>query len=31
VIPIQLPIGEERNFRGVVDLVTRKAYLFKTD
>jgi elongation factor G len=31
VIPIQLPIGEEKNFRGVVDLVTRKAFLFKTD
>src|SRR5919199_2754531 len=31
VIPIQLPIGEERNFRGVVDLVSRKAYVFQTD
>src|SRR4051794_544279 len=31
VIPIQLPIGEERSFRGVVDLVTRKAYLFQPD
>jgi elongation factor G len=31
VIPIQLPIGEERGFRGVVDLVTRKAYEYKTD
>jgi elongation factor G len=31
VIPIQLPIGEERTFRGVVDLVTRKAYIYKTD
>jgi elongation factor G len=31
VIPIQLPIGEEKNFRGVVDLVTKKAFLFKTD
>jgi elongation factor G len=31
VIPIQLPIGEERGFRGVVDLVTRKAYVFQTD
>ena len=31
VIPIQLPIGEEKNFRGVVDLVTRKAFVFKTD
>ena len=25
VMPIQLPIGEEKTFRGVVDLVTRKA------
>jgi elongation factor G len=31
VIPIQLPIGEEKSFRGIVDLVTRKAYVFKTD
>jgi len=31
VIPIQLPIGEEKNFRGVVDLVSRKAFLFQTD
>jgi elongation factor G len=31
VIPIQLPIGEERSFRGIVDLVTRKAYVFQTD
>ncbi|OGA96986.1 MAG: translation elongation factor G [Betaproteobacteria bacterium RIFCSPLOWO2_12_FULL_66_14] len=31
VIPIQLPIGEEKHFRGVVDLVTRKAFVFKTD
>jgi elongation factor G len=31
VIPIQLPIGEERNFRGVVDLVTRKAFVYQTD
>jgi elongation factor G len=31
VVPIQLPIGEEKNFRGVVDLVTRKAYTFQTD
>src|SRR5688500_5250373 len=28
VIPIQLPIGEERNFKGVVDLVAMKAYTF---
>jgi elongation factor G len=31
VIPIQLPIGEEKALRGVVDLVTKKAYLFQTD
>jgi elongation factor G len=31
VIPVQLPIGEEKSFRGVVDLVTRKAYTFQTD
>jgi elongation factor G len=31
VIPIQLPIGEERSFRGVVDLVSRKAFIFQTD
>src|SRR4029450_8097232 len=30
VIPIQLPIGEEKSFRGVVDLVTRKAFVFET-
>ena len=31
VIPIQLPIGEEKSFRGVVDLVAQKAYLYQTD
>jgi elongation factor G len=31
VIPIQLPIGEEKNSRGVVDLVRKKAYIFQTD
>ena len=31
IVPIQLPIGEEKDFTGVVDLVTRKAYLFAGD
>jgi elongation factor G len=31
VIPIQLPIGEENDFRGVVDLVSKKAFIFETN
>ncbi len=31
VVPIQLPIGEEKSFRGVVDLVGQKAYVYQTD
>ena len=31
VMPIQLPIGEERTFKGVVDLISRKAFVFQTD
>ncbi len=30
VMPIQLPIGEERDFTGVVDLITRKAFTYQT-
>jgi elongation factor G len=29
VVPLQIPIGEQANFHGVVDLVTRKAYTFE--
>ncbi len=31
VTPVQMPIGDEKSFRGVVDLVGMKAYLFETD
>jgi elongation factor G len=31
VVPIQLPIGEEKNFKGVVDLISKKAFIFQTD
>src|SRR5438093_2230461 len=31
VIPIQLPIGEEKGFKGVVDLVSNKALVYQTD
>ncbi|MGB7217274.1 MAG: elongation factor G [Vicinamibacterales bacterium] len=31
VIPIQLPIGEEKSFRGIVDLIAKKAFVFQTD
>ena len=30
-VPIQLPIGKEDNFQGMVDLVTMKAFYFKDD
>jgi elongation factor G len=31
IVPIQLPIGDESNFIGVVDLVTMKGYTFAND
>jgi elongation factor G len=31
IVPMQLPIGEERDFKGVVDLVSMKAYTFEAD
>ena len=30
-VPIQLPIGREDHFQGIVDLVTLKAYFYKDD
>jgi elongation factor G len=30
-IPIQLPLGEEKNFQGVIDLIALKAVLFEKD
>ncbi len=30
-IPIQLPIGEESNFKGIINLIDMKAYIYQTD
>ena len=30
-VPIQIPLGEERGFKGVADLIQMKAYTFATD
>lgn len=29
VVPLQLPIGEQAGFKGIIDLVTKKAYTFE--
>ncbi len=31
VVPLQLPIGAEKSFRGVIDLVSMKAHLYQAD
>ncbi|MGB6429811.1 MAG: elongation factor G [Candidatus Acidiferrales bacterium] len=31
VVAVQLPIGEERSFRGVVDLISMKAHVYQAD
>ena len=31
IVPVQLPIGEEKAFRGVVDLLAQKAYVYQPD
>jgi len=31
IIPIQLPIGKEANFKGVIDLITMKAHIYSED
>ncbi|HSB06185.1 MAG TPA: elongation factor G [Thermodesulfobacteriota bacterium] len=30
-VPVQFPIGKEGNFRGVVDLIHQKAYIYRED
>ena len=30
-VPVQLPIGTEKNFQGVIDLVEKKAYVYRDD
>ena len=29
--PIQLPIGSEENFKGIIDLISQKAYIYSND
>lgn len=30
-VPVQLPIGTEKNFRGIIDLIEKKAYIYRDD
>ncbi|MBI5230330.1 MAG: elongation factor G [Candidatus Magasanikbacteria bacterium] len=30
-LPYQLPIGDEEHFKGIIDLLTRRAYIYKDD
>ena len=31
VVPVQLPLGEEKHFRGVIDLISMKAHVYQPD
>jgi len=31
IVPVQLPIGQEESFKGIIDLIAMKAYLYKDD
>ncbi|MBP7865196.1 MAG: elongation factor G [Acidobacteria bacterium] len=30
-VPVQIPVGKEKDFKGVIDLITGKAHLYKDD
>ncbi|MBW3670219.1 MAG: elongation factor G, partial [Acidobacteria bacterium] len=31
IVPLQIPVGSEKDFRGVIDLLNQKAYLYQSD
>jgi len=31
IVPVQIPMGKEENFKGIIDLIAMKAYLYKDD